>query len=166
MRYFTVSTFKSPEIFAPAWIPVTEGKNMANMVKKLCSVPSIILYRGDQFSINIDPVKQFSIDYELLEINGDDSVYDLHVIPTNPCASFVASWGPMSVPTKKSTIAININAIKKFWACKRKVDASTSSNKNYYSLFVRIYLGFPLDSNSADQYHNKNGDNADQTNRI
>lgn len=33
-------TFKSPEMLAPAKIPVAAGKNMANTEKKLCSTPS------------------------------------------------------------------------------------------------------------------------------
>jgi hypothetical protein len=33
---FKEDTLRSPEILAPARIPVAEGKNTANTVKKLC----------------------------------------------------------------------------------------------------------------------------------
>lgn len=38
-NYLTHSTFRSPEMFAPARIPVAEGKKMENMPKKLPSFP-------------------------------------------------------------------------------------------------------------------------------
>lgn len=36
-------TFKSPDILAPANIPVAAGKKMAKTEKKLCEVPSLTL---------------------------------------------------------------------------------------------------------------------------
>jgi hypothetical protein len=36
------STFKSPDILAPANIPVAAGKKMAKTEKKLCKVPSLL----------------------------------------------------------------------------------------------------------------------------
>jgi hypothetical protein len=34
-------TFKSPEMFAPAWMPVTDGKKIAKTEKKFWSTPSL-----------------------------------------------------------------------------------------------------------------------------
>lgn len=53
-------TFKSPEIFAPAKIPVAAGKKIANTEKKSCfsSFPAIIgRYSGYKLSIKTDARK-------------------------------------------------------------------------------------------------------------
>ena len=49
-----VHTFKSPDILAPARIPVAAGKNMENTEKKL--LPS--RNDGPKFSVNTEPEKR------------------------------------------------------------------------------------------------------------
>lgn len=48
------STFKSPEMFAPAKMPVAEGKKMENMPKKLPSFPR---QPGTKLLAKMDAVK-------------------------------------------------------------------------------------------------------------
>lgn len=54
MQYFNVNltncTSRSPEMFAPARIPVAAGKNIAKTEKK----PSPFLNAGPKFSANIE----------------------------------------------------------------------------------------------------------------
>lgn len=49
MQYCVILTARSPEIFAPARIPVAAGKKMANTEKKVSSSRK----SGPKFSVNI-----------------------------------------------------------------------------------------------------------------
>jgi len=48
--------FRSPDMFAPARIPVAAGKNTAKTVKKLCSVPSNVRKAGTKLVMNVSPM--------------------------------------------------------------------------------------------------------------
>lgn len=49
-----IYTFRSPEMLAPARIPMADGKKIANILKKLPSGP---LQSGNRFSKKISPTK-------------------------------------------------------------------------------------------------------------
>lgn len=53
IQYFVILTARSPEIFAPARIPVAAGKKMANTEKKVSSSRK----SGPKFSLNISAVE-------------------------------------------------------------------------------------------------------------
>ena len=55
--YEYVHTFRSPEMFAPARMPVAAGKKTANTVKKLCSVPSNLRKSGKKLVRNVSPTQ-------------------------------------------------------------------------------------------------------------
>lgn len=50
--FINMLTFRSPEMLAPARIPMADGKNIANILKKLPSGP---LQSGNRFSKKISP---------------------------------------------------------------------------------------------------------------
>ena len=55
MPKLCVCTLRSPEMLAPARIPVAAGKKTAKTVKKLCSVPSNLRKSGRKFPANVSP---------------------------------------------------------------------------------------------------------------
>ena len=53
VKYFIILTARSPEIFAPARMPVAAGKKMANTEKKVSSSRK----SGPKFSLNISAIE-------------------------------------------------------------------------------------------------------------
>lgn len=62
VKYFIILTARSPEIFAPARMPVAAGKKMANTEKKVSSSRK----SGPKFSLNISSIEN----KRFLAING------------------------------------------------------------------------------------------------
>lgn len=62
VKHFIILTARSPEIFAPARMPVAAGKKMANTEKKVSSSRK----SGPKFSLNISAIENKIF----LEING------------------------------------------------------------------------------------------------
>lgn len=53
-----MSTLRSPEMLAPAWMPVTEGKKIANTLKKSWFRPSLYRKLGPKLSLNVFAVNK------------------------------------------------------------------------------------------------------------
>lgn len=62
IQYFIILTARSPEIFAPARIPVAAGKKIANTEKKVSSSRK----SGPKFSLNISATED-KIFWQLLD---------------------------------------------------------------------------------------------------
>lgn len=62
IQFFTTLTARSPEMFAPARIPVAAGKKMANTEKKVSSSRK----SGPKFSLNISATED-KIFWKLLD---------------------------------------------------------------------------------------------------
>lgn len=63
-----MSTLRSPEMLAPAWMPVTEGKKIANTLKKSWFRPSLYRKLGPKLSLNVFAVNKL-MDLAFLHIS-------------------------------------------------------------------------------------------------
>jgi len=69
-------TLRSPDMLAPAKMPVAAGKKIENTEKKLCSVPSLKRYAEPKFSTNTEPGERITIKYQVLH-GTNNTTYSL-----------------------------------------------------------------------------------------